>query len=345
MGTQEDCNAECVIMEITEHKGGDGCCPQGANAADDPDCPKSCGDGIVDDDETCELMSADKPCPTSCDDGEACTQDMPVGRAEQCTAACVHTPITTRRSGDQCCPDGANPDNDRDCETRCGDGAVTGDETCDPQSSRPCPTSCEQRECMEGKVAGNAASCSAYCAYTQITNPQNNDGCCPANANAATDNDCAPECGNNVVEAGEECDIGARSTGGDGLPPGTEYTEWSCNDASCDRRYDLTPCSANTQCGDGACAQQAYCAPRCEAGVPMMPSQDACNVPNSPCWNCEMQGGKRGICIAGGCLPRCNADSDCPEGLLCKAFDRFGSFMICDVFKTLSDPEPWPDMP
>ena len=41
------------------------------------------------------------------------------------------------------------------------------------------------------------------------------DGCCPDGANANTDEDCSPVCGNDVMESGEECDDG-NTTPGDG---------------------------------------------------------------------------------------------------------------------------------
>jgi hypothetical protein len=36
--------------------------------------------------------------------------------------------------------------------------------------------------------------------------PISGDGCCPPGATNATDSDCAPKCGNKVVERGETCD-------------------------------------------------------------------------------------------------------------------------------------------
>jgi len=108
MGSAATCDAECVPTEIKVTLAGDGCCPAGADASKDADCPAKCGDGIVDSNETCEASSADKPCPTSCDDNDPCTKDTLSGSAAQCTAVCVNTRITKALSGDLCCPSGAN---------------------------------------------------------------------------------------------------------------------------------------------------------------------------------------------------------------------------------------------
>jgi hypothetical protein len=75
-----------------------------------------------------------------------------------------------------------------------------------------------------------------------------------------------------VVEAGEECELGARSTGGDGLAPGTVYDEWSC-DESCNRRYVYTSCSSNLDCGGGgSMCFDSQCTPPCDSGAPFMPN-------------------------------------------------------------------------
>src|SRR5262249_55426928 len=57
-----------------------------------------CGNGVYDDDETC-----DGDCP-SCDDGDACTIDTASGSPETCDVVCAHVAITACRGGDGCCP-------------------------------------------------------------------------------------------------------------------------------------------------------------------------------------------------------------------------------------------------
>ena len=48
-----------------------------------------------------------------------------------------------------------------------------------------------------------------------VVDPVDDDDCCTVGANANTDNDCTPECGNDETEPGESCDDG-NTTSGDG---------------------------------------------------------------------------------------------------------------------------------
>ena len=77
-------------------------------------------------------------------------------------------------------------------------------ETCDPPSS--CPTSCPAMGCQLRELV-NPGTCQAACPNTRLqTACANNDGCCPAACNGTNDSDCAPRCGNGVVERGETCE-------------------------------------------------------------------------------------------------------------------------------------------
>jgi hypothetical protein len=57
-----------------------------------------------------------------------------------------------------------------------------------------------------------ANPCNPVCTTTTITTPSSttSDSCCPAGANANTDINCTPSCGNGVKEAGEDCDSSSR---------------------------------------------------------------------------------------------------------------------------------------
>lgn len=50
--------------------------------------PDPCGNGVVDEGETC-----DGDCPRGCDDRDACTEDVLMGDPDQCTSVCMNTPI------------------------------------------------------------------------------------------------------------------------------------------------------------------------------------------------------------------------------------------------------------
>jgi cysteine-rich repeat protein len=127
------CAAACAHAPITTPMNNDGCCPPGATPALDNDCgPVTCGNGIVDPGETCDIAILVGPgrCPATCDDGMACTSNVLL-RGGTCTAACSFPPITTPVSGDGCCPAGANHNNDSDCPPVCGNGVVEAPEQCD----------------------------------------------------------------------------------------------------------------------------------------------------------------------------------------------------------------------
>src|SRR5262249_39321473 len=86
----------------------------------------------------------------------------------------------------------------------CGNGVVELGETCDPLAS--CPTSCPPVGCQLRRLE-NGGTCAAACVNTTtVTACANGDGCCPANCNATNDDDCAPACGNGVIEPNEKCD-------------------------------------------------------------------------------------------------------------------------------------------
>lgn len=171
----------------------------------------SCGDGVVSASEKCDPM-APGMCPAStadCDDNDACTTDRFVPGANQCQATCERTPITP-------CTGDTDPTPGMPTTPTapsCGDGIVNGTERCDTTASGvgKCPVDaaldCPRPTdvCVVATIDG--AGCSAQCG-TMVRGPMNGDGCCPSGTSNAADDDCAPaaECGNGVVEQGEECD-------------------------------------------------------------------------------------------------------------------------------------------
>lgn len=107
--------------------------------------------------------------------------------ADECTAACTFTAITSCIDGDGCCPAGCDALNDDDCSPTCGNGVVEGSETCDGD----CPTSCDDGlACTTDTLVGSAESCSAECSFTPITACVDGDGCCAPGCNATDDDDC-----------------------------------------------------------------------------------------------------------------------------------------------------------
>lgn len=192
-GHASSCDVVCTHVPIMQAVSGDMCCPAGATYATDKDCPQSCGDGVISAGETC-----DGNCPMSCDDGNACTADSLTGSATMCNAKCTNTPIAAPKSGDGCCPSGANAANDSDCKPVCGNGVKEGSEVCDGD----CPTDCASSGCTVGMLSGSAATCDAVCKTTTITAKVDGDGCCPPTADYNSDNDCAPPPGCTPPSAG-----------------------------------------------------------------------------------------------------------------------------------------------
>jgi hypothetical protein len=258
------CQAICMHYQWTLPQGGDGCCPPGANNAVDPDCPQSCGDGVVGTGESCDLgitPPAPGSCPTSCDDGLASTTDFMTGAG--CTVSCSHVTITAPISGDGWCPAHATHDTDTDCPATCGDGVVEPGESCDSAAvgTGACPASCpppSPSACLVTTLTGSATACTAACVSHPIAtcSPQS-DGCCPAGCTAVTDPDCSATCGDGKVQTNETCDVaiaagspGACPTGCDDGDPCT--TDYLLSGGTCQATCAHVPVTAFVA-GDGCC--------------------------------------------------------------------------------------------
>jgi hypothetical protein len=178
-----------------------------------PDTPKlRCGNGIIDSGERCDIgipLGMPGACPVTCQAPASCQRVSLVGR--DCEAECQLVRLGCI-GGDSCCPADCTPAQDSDCSGQCGDGIVQAElgETC--ENSVPgerCPTlsdCADQDACTRDAVSGSAENCNAACTHTPITALQNEDGCCPSGADANTDSDCKPTCGNKIRETGEDCD-------------------------------------------------------------------------------------------------------------------------------------------
>jgi hypothetical protein len=211
-GNVASCDVVCINELITTPFNEDGCCPQGANNTNDSECEPSCGNGVTESTESCDPGGLESACPSACDDESACTDDDRSGDPDECDVTCTFTPITALVDGDLCCPPGANNTTDSDCSPACGNGTIESGETCDPPES--CPTDCEDGDaCTQDTSGGAPQNCDVACTNAPIVLPFNGDGCCPAGANNTNDIECAPVCGNGIVESGEQCDGSAGCTG------------------------------------------------------------------------------------------------------------------------------------
>ncbi len=210
------CTRRCEVEQVSAPADGDGCCPPGADGQTDTDCPSSCGNGAIDDGETCDNGNGSPtPCPTSetCIDNDPCTNELLVENG--CQSECQITNVAAGEI-DQCCPAGADASSDPDCDAICGDGIVSLGERCDdgPNTTEACPTiaDCDDSDpCTVDSVGGEG--CQKQCVRVPAA-PGSADQCCPAGATHETDPDCEEPtvaCGNGVIDEGELCDDGEGS--------------------------------------------------------------------------------------------------------------------------------------
>ncbi len=324
-GQAATCTAVCETSPVSAcAASSDGCCPKGCMASNDPDCSNTCGNGQLDVGETCDTQApagSQAACPLVCDDQDPCTDDVLLSMGT-CHARCVSVPISAFRSGDMCCPPGANRAVDADCEPVCGNGVVElPRESCDKTIAQGQPGACVAA-CLPGPVCtlaratGRAQDCTARCEFEATTACANNDGCCPAGCTANSDSDCAPLCGNALLEPGEACDRGITA----GNPGACEY---ACDDGkscttnlttgsveNCTRQCSFNPITACSG-GDGCCpvgcsfATDPDCAPICGNGT--LEDDETCDPPASCPTSCRDEGdactsaklvGDPGLCTA-----------------------------------------------
>jgi hypothetical protein len=190
---------------------------------------------------------------------------------------------------------------------RCGDGVVQMDrgETCDPGTDEfapACPAAADCNDnnaCTRDTLKGSAAACDAVCEHAALSSSLTADGCCPASANATTDSDCTPRCGNGAREGSEQCDGGSGCDSSCKLTMPTAEQQCISTLASdscevCECTYcatAFTACSASgNSARDAACTSVETCAAEkdcagqaCYCGDTSPTSLDCTLRPNGAC--------------------------------------------------------------
>ena len=308
-GSVGECSARCLDEVATLCQAqSDGCCPGGCTAASDPDCSATCNNGVVEAGETCDTaIAAGQPgaCPSRCGDGNACTADLLLSEGT-CNARCAYAPITLAMSGDGCCPMGGTALLDSDCPAVCGNKLVEPPrETCDvgvvAGSPGSCPAACPDlpRGCVRPRLTGSAMTCNVLCELDTIKVCQSGDGCCPEGCARDSDNDCAPVCGNAVLEPGEICDRGITAGKPGSCPAVCDDYQGCTRDVTLGSVSDCTRKCVNqpiTLCrsGDGCCPmgctseQDRDCKRSC--GNSVVEHGETCDPPSKCPTSCADEG-------------------------------------------------------
>jgi cysteine-rich repeat protein len=149
----------------------------------------------------------------------------------------------------------------------CGNAQVEAGESCDGD----CPTSCDDGDaCTVDATLGSVNGCDLHCEHRAIAGCGPVDGCCPAGCHQLDDGDCAPLCGNQVVELGERCDGNCPPSCADVYDCTTDVLVGSA--ASCDAMCEfrtIQACGAAEGCCPAGCnnATDPDCSPSCGNGA------------------------------------------------------------------------------
>jgi hypothetical protein len=163
----------------------------------------------------------------------------------------------------------------------CGDGLVTGKESCDSaivQGNGACPVACaDAKAWTNDELVGSG--CERRCVFTvREACTDQTDGLCVDGCTAETDRDCLNPCGNGIVDAGELCDTGIAS-GKKGACPTDCDDKIACTQnflagIGCNARCESeTVDTCDSEQSDGCCPQSCDqtsdldCQPTCGDGV------------------------------------------------------------------------------
>jgi hypothetical protein len=251
-----------------------GACPTGSCGIGCA-CPAPvCGNDIIETGEDCD-GSDPGACPTgSCGVGCACP-------APVCGNDVTETGEDCDGSDDTACPGECQAG--CTCPTNCGDGTCQASEgendvTCSADCGCSFPGSC-----------GGSAPAGCYC----DTGCASFGDCCADSCSACTIN-CVSTCGNDIIEAGEECD----GTDPGSCPTGVCDPDCTCEDPACGN--DIIEAGEECDGTDPGSCPTGVCDPDCTCEDPV-------------CGNAIIEAGED--CEVGddsACPGQCQVDCSCP---------------------------------
>ena len=236
-------------------------------------CP-CCGDGVVQEGESCDPGS---------DETDECS---PILGGDTCTDECQCVTLTVCGDGyvgwdEDCDPGTTEPDAACDggvcvgclcVGEHCGNGALDPNEDCDPGSA-------DTMTCAEpGTTCMPNCSCAPTDSYCGDGIVNENEDCDPGNAGSVkcdegftcmgcTCQELVSSCGDGIVGPGEDCDHAAQET-------------FLCGEASDEFCNSACECVPLPVCGDGLIEEPEGCDPGSEETL-------ACEDPDAECFECD----------------------------------------------------------
>lgn len=321
-------------------------CATGNSCIDGTCEPPSCGNGVVEGDEECDVGDANLDtgvCKTNCEaetcgDGfvgpnEGCDDmnDVPDDGCDACILATCGDGIVN--VGEEC-DDGNEVETDSclsNCrDAVCGDGEIldvpgtVGDEECDFGASdgstntngdgNACRNDCVYTTCGDGYVGG-----------PEVCDDGNQD-----DTDACNNNCQLPTCGDGVVEGAEDCDDANTNSNdacvncrdarcGDGVVWNTEGGSEACDDGDANDNNDCTNACATATCGDGIVWDDGSGVESCDLGPNNGADGEICGVTCAPQYCGDGQVGPGEACDDGNannsddCLDTCELPT-CGDG-------------------------------
>lgn len=342
VGSAKDCSARCVHEPIV--LAGDNCCAPKQTNETDPDCPlvKGCGNGVVEEGETCD--GTDCPTAESCVDLDPlpCVEYVYEGSPSACDATCTRTILV--KDGDGCCPPLRDGQTDSDCKVGCGNGKLDRgiNEVCEPDPTDPktpaCPT---DDECKMSSPCLMANTSDDQCTTPCVRDPRVPEAECET-----------PVCGDRYLQKGEVCEphpYDQRTSCPSDRECKIEYGPCYTANLSETRCYepcvpvaDFDECQApsmSTKCGDGRVSGMEVCDPMALAGAGKCASS-AAECQEKACKTAKLNTGDA-LCMEP-CLytaiPNCSTEpaTDGPGAAVCGDGKKNGT-EACDPMATGDD--------